>query len=72
MDVTTKYAQREVLYFWRQFGRQRLQEAESHMLQMYAPPPARVLDLGCGAGRAFAPRVRQLDKQVFYAFQRES
>lgn len=52
MDVATKYAQPEVLSFWRQFGRQGLQAAESRMLALYAPPPARVLDLGCGAGRA--------------------
>lgn len=71
MDVVTKYAQPEVLSFWRQFGRQGLQVAESRMSQLYASPPARVLDLGCGVGRAFAPRVRQLDKQVLYAFERE-
>lgn len=52
MDVVTKYAQPEVLSFWRQLGRQGLQAAESRMLQLYAPPPARMLDLGCGAGRA--------------------
>lgn len=52
IDVVTKYAQPEVLSFWRQLGRQGLLAAESHMLQLYAPPPARMLDLGCGAGRA--------------------
>lgn len=50
MDVVTKYGQPEVLSFWRQLGRQGLQAAESRMLQLYAPPPVRVLDLGCGAG----------------------
>lgn len=52
MDVVAKYAQPEVLSFWRQLGRQGLQAAEAHMLRLYAPPAGRVLDLGCGAGRA--------------------
>lgn len=59
IEVTAKYAQPEVLSFWRDFSSRGLQAAEARMLARYAPPPARVLDLGCGAGRALlalAPR----------------
>src|SRR5439155_15713104 len=47
-----KYAQAEVVAFWTRFAESGLQAAESAMLERYAPPaPARVLDIGCGAGR---------------------
>lgn len=52
LSVTDKYAQPEVLAFWQQFGQQGLQACEQAMLTRYAPPPAMVLDLGCGSGRA--------------------
>lgn len=52
LPLAAKYAQPEVVAFWTEFSRQGLQIAEATMLTRYAPPPARVLDLGCGAGRA--------------------
>ena len=52
IEVTAKYAQPEVVSFWRDLGSRGLQAAEARMLARYAPPPARVLDLGCGTGRA--------------------
>ena len=52
MNVREKYAQAEVVAFWTRFAQSGLQRAEQVMLERYAPPPpARVLDLGCGAGR---------------------
>lgn len=53
LNTIAKYAQPEVVEFWREFSKQGLQRCEDEMLARYAPtPPARVLDLGCGAGRA--------------------
>lgn len=52
LSVTDKYAQPEVLAFWQKFGQQGLQACEQAMLTRYTPPPATVLDLGCGSGRA--------------------
>ncbi|MCI0396835.1 MAG: class I SAM-dependent methyltransferase [Chloroflexi bacterium] len=52
MKITEKYAQPEVVAFWKEFSHQGLQACEAEMLARYAPPPARVLDLGCGSGRA--------------------
>ena len=52
LPVADKYAQPEVVDFWRDFSRQGLQACEAIMLERYAPPPACVLDLGCGSGRA--------------------
>ncbi len=52
MKVQEKYAQTDVVAFWARFACSGLQRAEWLMLERYAPPPpARVLDLGCGAGR---------------------
>ena len=55
-----KYSQSAVVDFWTQFAESGLQAAEAVMLARYAPPPpAQVLDIGCGAGRvtlALAPR----------------
>ncbi len=51
LSTIEKYAQPEVIEFWRRFSQQGLQKCESEMLARYAPPPARVIDLGCGAGR---------------------
>jgi SAM-dependent methyltransferase len=51
--ASEKYAQPAVVKFWQEFARQGLQVCEQEMLARYAPPPpARVLDLGCGSGRA--------------------
>src|SRR5919205_253076 len=52
LSTVEKYAQPEVVEFWREFSLQGLQVCEEEMLARYAPPPARVLDLGCGSGRA--------------------
>jgi SAM-dependent methyltransferase len=51
VSTIEKYAQPEVVEFWRQFSQQGLQKCEAEMLARYAPSPARVIDLGCGAGR---------------------
>lgn len=52
IEITEKYTQPEVVAFWQQFSLQGLQACEAMMLARYAPPPATVLDLGCGTGRA--------------------
>ena len=52
LSAVEKYAQPAVVEFWRRLSEQGLQACEEKMLARYAPPPARVLDLGCGAGRA--------------------
>jgi ubiquinone/menaquinone biosynthesis C-methylase UbiE len=51
LSTIEKYEQPEVVEFWRRFSQQGLQKCESEMLARYAPAPARVIDLGCGAGR---------------------
>lgn len=51
INTIDKYAQPEVVEFWRQFSQRGLQKCEAEMLARYAPAPARVIDLGCGAGR---------------------
>jgi SAM-dependent methyltransferase len=51
LSTIEKYAQPEVVDFWRRFSHEGLQKCESEMLVRYAPAPARVIDLGCGAGR---------------------
>ena len=51
LSIVEKYAQPEVVEFWRRLSEQGLQRCEHEMLARYAPPPARVIDLGCGAGR---------------------
>src|SRR5690242_144580 len=53
LSTLEKYSQREVVDFWRAFSQEGLQACEEMMLEQYAPPPpARILDLGCGSGRA--------------------
>lgn len=52
LNVREKYRQPEVVEFWRRFSTQGLQACEEVMLARYAPAPARILDLGCGSGRA--------------------
>lgn len=51
INTIEKYAQPEVVEFWRRFSQRGLQKCEAEMLARYAPSPARVIDLGCGAGR---------------------
>ncbi len=59
LTLQAKYSQADVVAFWTRFAQSGLQRAEYVMIEQYAPtPPARVLDLGCGAGRvtlALAP-----------------
>jgi SAM-dependent methyltransferase len=59
LTLQEKYSQAEVVAFWTRFATSGLQLAEARMLERYAPPPpARLLDIGCGAGRvtlALAP-----------------
>lgn len=52
LSATQKYAQPEVVEFWRGFSRQGLQRCEQEMVTRYLPPGGRLLDLGCGSGRA--------------------
>ena len=52
LSIAEKYAQPDIVNFWRKFSEQGLQYCEEAMLACYAPPPAHVLDLGCGSGRA--------------------
>lgn len=52
LTPTQKYAQPEVVAFWREFSTQGLQRCEQEMVRRYFPPSGRLLDLGCGSGRA--------------------
>ena len=52
LSATQKYAQPEVVEFWRGFSLQGLQRCEQEMVTRYLPPGGRLLDLGCGSGRA--------------------
>jgi SAM-dependent methyltransferase len=60
LSLEEKYSQSAVVEFWTRLAESGLQAAEEAMLARYAPPaPARVLDIGCGAGRvslALVPR----------------
>lgn len=58
MTVAEKYSQPEVVNCWQNLSRQGLQQAEQEMVTRYLPPEGRLLDVGCGAGRA----VLALDK----------
>jgi SAM-dependent methyltransferase len=53
-QITTeqKYAQAEVVDFWKNLSRHGLQKCEQEMVERYLPLHGRLLDLGCGAGRA--------------------
>jgi SAM-dependent methyltransferase len=59
LSLQEKYSQAAVVAFWTRFAASGLQLAEARMLERYTPPPpARILDIGCGAGRvtvALAP-----------------
>lgn len=51
--IANKYAQPEVVAFWKNFSQEGLQAGEVEMMSRYAPPaPAEIIDLGCGGGRA--------------------
>ncbi len=52
LTTVEKYAQPEVVDFWKALSRNGLQQCEQVMVQRYLPPQGRLLDLGCGAGRA--------------------
>ncbi len=52
MTVTEKYAQPEVVGFWKQLSETGLQRCEQAMIERYFPAQGRLLDVGCGAGRA--------------------
>ena len=47
-----KYSQPEVVECWQNLSRIGLQKAEWAIVERYLPPASRVLDVGCGAGRA--------------------
>lgn len=53
-DISTeeKYAQTEVVNFWKTLSRNGLQKCEREMAARYFPAQGDLLDLGCGAGRA--------------------
>ena len=52
--ITTveKYAQPEVVTCWKNLSREGLQKCEQDMVARYLPSQGRLLDVGCGAGRA--------------------
>lgn len=52
MKTTEKYAQQEVVAFWKQLSQTGLQQCEQEMVDRYLPESGDLLDLGCGAGRA--------------------
>ncbi|MEW5960068.1 MAG: class I SAM-dependent methyltransferase [Chloroflexota bacterium] len=52
ISTIEKYSQPEVVSCWQNLSRQGLQKAEAEMATRYLPPGARLLDVGCGAGRA--------------------
>ena len=47
-----KYAQTEVIDCWKNLSRTGLQQAEAEMIRRYFPANGRLLDVGCGTGRA--------------------
>lgn len=52
LTVTEKYAQKEVVGFWKQLSETGLQQCEQVMIDRYFPARGRLLDVGCGAGRS--------------------
>lgn len=52
LTTAEKYAQADVVAFWKALSRDGLQRCEQAMISRYFPPQGHLLDLGCGAGRA--------------------
>lgn len=52
ISTQEKYTQPEVVNCWQNLSRQGLQRCEQQMVWRYLPARSRVLDVGCGAGRA--------------------
>lgn len=52
MTLEEKYAQPEVVDFWRNLSQTGLQKCEQIMVERYLPQQGHLLDVGCGSGRA--------------------
>lgn len=52
ITVTQKYAQPDVVNFWKALSQTGLQQCEREMIARYFPRQGHLLDIGCGAGRA--------------------
>jgi SAM-dependent methyltransferase len=52
ISAAEKYSQPEVVTCWQNLSRQGLQKCEQEMMARYFPSAGRLLDVGCGAGRA--------------------
>src|SRR5215510_5819246 len=52
ISLEEKYSQPEVVSCWQNLSRQGLQKCEREMTARYLPSTGRLLDVGCGAGRA--------------------
>jgi len=52
ITIGEKYAQPEVVSCWQNLSKAGLQRSELEVVGRYVPPGSRVLDAGCGAGRA--------------------
>ncbi|MCB0168568.1 MAG: class I SAM-dependent methyltransferase [Anaerolineae bacterium] len=50
--VIQKYAQPDVVNFWKALSQTGLQQCEREMVARYFPRQGRLLDIGCGTGRA--------------------
>jgi ubiquinone/menaquinone biosynthesis C-methylase UbiE len=52
ISTLEKYSQSDVVSCWQNLSKQGLQKCEWEMVARYFPPRGRLLDVGCGAGRA--------------------
>lgn len=52
ISLEEKYSQPEVVSCWQNLSQQGLQKCERDMIVRYFPSTGRLLDIGCGAGRA--------------------
>jgi SAM-dependent methyltransferase len=52
ISIEEKYNQPEVVSCWQNLSKQGLQKCEREMVARYFPATGRLLDVGCGAGRA--------------------